>query len=491
MQNEQQKSSFSIKEAFLNWCGLFLVLVAAMVVFLAINNFKHIVYIVGQYVGLVKPVIYGCVIAYLINPIYKFYYRLLHKMVEKRGKKASPKLLGLFNALAITFALLTGLLIIVLLCWLVLPQVFSSVISLVNTLPEQADFYYNKLTKSLQENPYLMDRMQRVLLQITEYADAKMNTELLPWMRRELLPNVNTYAVQLASGVMSVLNVLYNLLIGIIVAIYLLLSKRVFAAQAKKITYGLFRQDHADTLIHYVRLADKMFNGFIAGKIVDSTIIGIICFVAMSILHLPYAVLVSVIVGVTNMIPFFGPYIGAIPSILLILLVNPVQAVYFLILIVILQQLDGNVIGPTILGESTGLSAFWVLFSILLFGGLWGIVGMLIGVPLFAVIYEIISDFVNARLASRNLSTETEHYLDLKEILRTQDGIVYVAYTEEELSGGKKKESSGTFMTALRQIWRQKGRAQTETAAQAASENSSQESKEKTATEDKNKKSKA
>lgn len=491
MQNEQQKSSFSIKEAFLNWCGLFLVLVAAMVVFLAINNFKHIVYIVGQYVGLVKPVIYGCVIAYLINPIYKFYYRLLHKMVEKRGKKASPKLLGLFNALAITFALLTGLLIIVLLCWLVLPQVFSSVISLVNTLPEQADFYYNKLTKSLQENPYLMDRMQRVLLQITEYADAKMNTELLPWMHRELLPNVNTYAVQLASGVMSVLNVLYNLLIGIIVAIYLLLSKRVFAAQAKKITYGLFRQDHADTLIHYVRLADKMFNGFIAGKIVDSTIIGIICFVAMSILHLPYAVLVSVIVGVTNMIPFFGPYIGAIPSILLILLVNPVQAVYFLILIVILQQLDGNVIGPTILGESTGLSAFWVLFSILLFGGLWGIVGMLIGVPLFAVIYEIISDFVNARLASRNLSTETEHYLDLKEILRTQDGIVYVAYTEEELSGGKKKESSGTFMTALRQIWRQKGRAQTETAAQAASENSSQESKEKTATEDKNKKSKA
>lgn len=484
MQNEQKKSSFSIKEAFLNWCGLFLVLVAAMVVFLAINNFKQIIYIVGQYVGLVKPVIYGCVIAYLINPIYKFYYRLLQNMVEKRGKKVSPKLLGLFNALAITFGLLTGLLIIVVLCWLVLPQVFSSVISLINTLPGQADYYYKKLTKSLQENPYLMDQMQKVLLQITDYADAKMNTELLPWMRRELLPNVNTYAVQLASGVMSVLNVLYNLLIGIIVAIYLLLSKRVFAAQAKKITYGLFRQDHADTLIHYVRLADKMFNGFIAGKIVDSTIIGIICFVAMSILHLPYTVLVSVIVGVTNMIPFFGPYIGAIPSILLILLVNPIQAVYFLILIVILQQLDGNVIGPTILGESTGLSAFWVLFSILLFGGLWGIVGMLIGVPLFAVIYEIISDYINARLARRNLSTETEHYLDLKEILRTQEGVVYVAYTKEELSGGKKKEPSGSFMTALRQ----KVRGKNETAAQAASENSSRDSKEKTATEEKNKK---
>ncbi|MDE6568383.1 MAG: AI-2E family transporter [Lachnospiraceae bacterium] len=476
MQDEQQKSSFSMKEAFLNWCGLFLVLVAAIVVFLAINNFKQIVHVMGQYVGLVKPVLYGCVIAYLLNPIYNFYYRLLQKLAEKNGKKVSSRLLGLFNALAIALGLLTGLLIIVVLCWLVLPQVFSSLVSLVNTLPQQADYYYNKLTKSLEENPYLMDQMQKVLLQITEYADEKMNTELMPWMQKELLPNVNTYAVQLASGVMSVLNVLYNLMIGIIVAIYLLLSKRVFAAQAKKITYGLFRQDHADILIHYVRLADKMFSGFIAGKIVDSTIIGVICFVAMSILHLPYAVLVSVIVGVTNVIPVFGPYIGAIPSIVLILLVNPVQALYFLILIVVLQQLDGNVIGPAILGESTGLSAFWVLFSILLFGGLWGIIGMLVGVPLFAVIYEMISDYINARLASRNLSTETEHYLDLKEIVRTQDEIAYVTYTEEELSGGKKKASSRNFMTALRQIWRQKAEAQTETDAQIMSEDPSSES---------------
>lgn len=476
MQDEQQKSSFSMKEAFLNWCGLFLVLVAAIIVFLAINNFRQIVHVVGQYIGLLKPVLYGCVIAYLLNPVYKFYYQMLLKLFDNKAKKPSPRLLGLLNALAITLGLLTGLLIIVVLCWLVLPQVFSSLISLANTLPDQADYYYKKLTKSLQENPYLVDQMQKVLLQITEYADTKMNTELLPWMQKELLPNVNTYAVQLASGVMSVLNVLYNLMIGIIVAIYLLLSKRVFAAQAKKITYGLFRQDHADILIHYVRLADKMFSGFIAGKILDSTIIGVICFVAMSILHLPYAVLVSVIVGVTNVIPVFGPYIGAVPSILLILLVNPIQALYFLILIVVLQQLDGNVIGPAILGESTGLSAFWVLFSILLFGGLWGIVGMLVGVPLFAVIYEMISDYINARLASRKLSTETEHYLDLKEILRTQDGIVYVAYTEDELSGGKKKASSGKFMMALRGIWSRKVEEGTKADGQETPENPSPES---------------
>lgn len=466
MQDEQQKSSFSIKEAFLNWFGLFLVLVAAIVVFLAINNFKQIIHFAGYFIGLIKPVLYGCVIAYLLNPLYRFYYRLLQKPFDRKEGKLSPKLLGFINALAITLGLLTGLLIIVILCWLVLPQVFSSLVTLVNNLPEQADYYYERLNKSLKDNPYLVDQIQKVLLQITEYADTKMNTELLPWLQKELLPNVNTYAVQLASGVMSVLNVLYNLLIGIIVAIYLLLSKRIFAAQAKKITYGLFRRDHADILIHYVRLADKMFSGFIAGKIVDSTIIGVLCFVVMQILHLPYAILVSVIVGVTNVIPVFGPYIGAIPSILLILLVNPLQALYFLILIVVLQQLDGNVIGPAILGESTGLSAFWVLFSILLFGGLWGIIGMLVGVPLFAVIYEIISDYINARLDSRKLSTMTEHYLDLKEIMNTKEGVVYVAYTEEELSGVKKKEKSGKFMLALREIWERKASASSETGKQ-------------------------
>lgn len=463
MQEERQKQSFSVREAFLNWFGLFLVLVAAIAMVLVFTNFKQIMHILGYFFGLVKPVLYGCVIAYLVNPLYKFYYRLLQKPLEEKKKPIGKKMTGMLNGLAITLGLVTGILVIIVLCWLVLPQLFSSVVSLVNTLPEQADYYYNKMTTWLKNNPYLMDQMQKALLQATEYADTKMNTELLPWMQKELLPNVNTYAVQLASGVMSVLNVLYNLFIGIIVAVYLLASKRTFAAQAKKIVYGLFRHDHADILIHYVRLTNDMFSGFIAGKIVDSTIIGIICFAVMSILHLPYTVLVSVVVGVTNVIPVFGPYIGAIPSVILILLVNPLQALYFLILIVILQQMDGNVIGPAILGESTGLSAFWVLFSILLFGGMWGIVGMLVGVPLFAVIYELISDFINAKLRSRNLSTMTDHYLDLKEILETESGVVYVSYTEQELLGKKpKKEEPSRFMLALREIWSGKHAKKTE-----------------------------
>lgn len=457
MKEEHEEHSFSIKNAFLNWCGLFLVIVAAIIAYLVFTNFKYIIHTIGYFIGLIKPVLYGCVIAYLVHPLYKFYYRMLQKPLERKKTPFAKKMAGMLNGLAIALGLISGILIIVVLCWLILPQLFSSVISMVNTLPNQADYYYNQLTEWLKNNPYLMDQMQKVLLQATDYADEKMNSELLPWMQKELLPNVNTYAVQLASGVMSVLNVLYNLFIGIIVAIYLLASKRTFAAQAKKIVYGLFRHDHADVMIHYVRFANDMFSGFIAGKIVDSTIIGLICFVVMSILNLPYAVLVSVVVGVTNVIPVFGPYIGAIPSVILILLVNPIQALYFLILIVILQQLDGNVIGPAILGESTGLSAFWVLFSILLFGGLWGIAGMLVGVPLFAVIYEIITDFINAKLRSRNLSTMTDHYVDLKEILDTEDGVVYVAYTEEELwRKKKKKEEPNQLILALREIWKKK-----------------------------------
>ena len=176
-----------------------------------------------------------------------------------------------------------------------------------------------------------------------------------------------------------------------------------------------------------------MFSGFIVGKIVDSTIVGIICFCAMTIMGLPYALLISVIIGVTNVIPVFGPYLGLIPSVFLILIVSPMQALYFVILIAILQQLDGNIIGPAILGESTGLSAFWVLFSILLFGGLWGIVGMIIGVPLFAVIYRIIADIINWRLTGKQLSAVTDNYMNLKHIDIRNNEAYYVEYTEEEM----------------------------------------------------------
>lgn len=442
-QNEKDENErITIKEVFGKWFGLFLVLISAAVVYLLIINLDDIFSGFMFMLSVLKPVIYGAIIAYLLNPLTKMYYRLLLKGYEKKGKSPSDKTVRIMESMTIVFALLTGVLIIAILCWLVIPQLITTVISLIETVPSQANDYYNYITDKIQSNKYIASRMQDTALQATKYMDNIMNNDLFPWLKSELLPNLNIYAKQFANGVMSFINVLYNLFIGIIVAIYLLKGKRVFAAQAKKITYGVCRKKTADTIIHYVRISNNMFSGFISGKIVDSTIIGIICFILMTIFRMPYALLVSVIVGVTNVIPVFGPYIGAIPSALLILLVSPVQALYFIILVAILQQVDGNIIGPAILGESTGLSAFWVLFSILFFGGFWGIVGMLVGCPLFAVIYTIAKDFINYCLEKRKLSTDTQTYVNLKTIEDGRDGYEYIEYTASEINGKRNKKNS-------------------------------------------------
>ena len=444
-QNEKDENErITIKEVFGKWFGLFLVLISAAVVYLLIINLDDIISGFMFMLSVLKPVIYGAIIAYLLNPLTKMYYRLLLKGYEKKGKSPSDKTVRIMESMTIVFALLTGVLIIAILCWLVIPQLITTVISLIETVPSQANDYYNYITDKIQSNKYIASRMQDTALQATKYMDNIMNNDLFPWLKSELLPNLNIYAKQFANGVMSFINVLYNLFIGIIVAIYLLKGKRVFAAQAKKITYGVCRKKTADTIIHYVRISNNMFSGFISGKIVDSTIIGIICFILMTIFRMPYALLVSVIVGVTNVIPVFGPYIGAIPSALLILLVSPVQALYFIILVAILQQVDGNIIGPAILGESTGLSAFWVLFSILFFGGFWGIVGMLVGCPLFAVIYTIAKDFINYCLEKRKLSTDTQTYVNLKTIEDGRDGYEYIEYTVSEINGKRNKKNSAS-----------------------------------------------
>ena len=460
-QNEKDENErITIKEAFGKWFGLFLVLISAAAVYLLIINLDDIFSGIMFMLGVLKPVIYGMIIAYLLNPLTKMYYRLLSKGYEKKGRSPSDKTVRIMESMTIVFALLTGVLIIAILCWLVIPKLITTVISLIETVPSQANDYYNYITEKIQSNKYIASRMQDTVLQATKYMDNIMNNDLFPWLKSELLPNLNIYAKQFANGVMSFVNVLYNLFIGIIVAIYLLKGKRVFAAQAKKITYGVCRKKTADTIIHYVRISNNMFSGFISGKIVDSTMIGIICFVLMTVFRLPYALLVSVIVGVTNVIPVFGPYIGAIPSALLILLVSPVQALYFIILVAILQQVDGNIIGPAILGESTGLSAFWVLFSILFFGGFWGIAGMLVGCPLFAVIYTIAKDFINYCLEKRKLSTDTQTYVNLKTIEDGRDGYKYIEYSVSEINGKQNKKRSdsktknGGLASILKKIMR-------------------------------------
>lgn len=442
--DDKKRGSSTLKDAFYKWSGLLIVILAALLFYFVVSNFDQIGAAVKDYIGILRPVVYGCVIAYILNPLMKTYNEFFLSLLERKGE-ASEKKRSVITGLSITLSLLSGILIIVILCWMIIPQLIVSATSLINTLPDKVNDLYQYVYSQIKNNRFLAQQTQKIALNLTDYLDNVVNNELLPWLKSDFLSGVNQVAAQFANGLMSVLSTLYNLFIGIIVAIYLLGSKSTFLAQAKKIVYGLFRKKTADAVIHYVRLTNDMFSGFIVGKIVDSTIVGIICFVCMSIMKLPYAMLISVIIGVTNIIPVFGPYLGLIPSALLILLVNPVQALYFVILIAILQQVDGNLIGPAILGESTGLSAFWVLFSILLFGGMWGIVGMIIGVPLFAVIYRIIADFINWNLKKKELSCVTDQYRNLRTI-QEEEGkeAEYITYTKEELMAKK---------TAKKQRW--------------------------------------
>lgn len=440
MEGKDIKEQSYIKKVVMKWSGLFLVVVAAIAIYFIIANADLIFSTLAYYIGILKPVVYGFVIAYVLNPLMKLFQKALFKPARQKGRTLSEKQERCLTGVAIMASVLSAVLILIVLCILIVPQLLSSITSLIDTLPRKANAYYEQLNQNIRNNAFLADKLQDIALNATEYMDKMVNKELLPWLQSELLPNVNMLAAQFANGVISVLNVFYNLFIGIIVAIYILMSKKTFSAQAKKLAYGIFKKEYADTIIYYVGISNKMFSGFIVGKIVDSAIIGVLNFILMTIMGLPYAMLISVIVGVTNVIPVFGPYIGAIPSVLLILLVNPIQALYFLIMIIILQQLDGNIIGPAILGESTGLSAFWVLFSILFFGGLWGIVGMIVGVPLFAVIYRILSDFVNWKLRGRNLETDTEKYRDLKRIDRDEEHKpIYVPYSAADLDEEKEK----------------------------------------------------
>ena len=359
-----------------------------------INAVKNAIFTI---VSILQPIIIGFVIAYLANPVMKFFDKYLSKFfvgalkLKKVGKKIS-RLISIILALAF-FLSVIGVLV-----YLVVPELYSSIKSLVETLPAKIDAATLWVTSFFDEHPQFSDMATSIL----DYEKQWVQTDLLGW--------VTSSAGTIAAGVVKTANFIFDLVIGIVVAVYLLLSKENFKAQFKKIMYAVIGPNSAEGTLTVLRKSNEVFGGFISGKLIDSLIIGLLCFIGVSLLNMPFAILVSVIVGVTNVIPVFGPYIGAIPSILLITLVNPLKGLYFAIFVFLLQQFDGNILGPKILGDSTGLSPFWVVFAIVLGGGLFGVVGMLIGVPLFAVIYYLINEAIRYRLSKKALPVETDAY---------------------------------------------------------------------------------
>lgn len=353
----------------------------SIIFFFLIYRFDGFGSAISTLTGILMPFIYGAVIAYLLKPVCNTIEGFLRRFIPEKMK-------GLISALSIALTILLGLLLIYALCMMIIPQLITSVTTLYYTAQRNIARFvqWANHVEFIENNQQIMDLLNNAYDTLNTSVDNLVKTKLLPSMQ-----NILSGA---AIGVLNVVTWAKNLVIGIIVAVYMLASRKRFVQQAKLVLYSVFKPVWAGRIIEEIQYADKMFGGFINGKIMDSAIIGVLCYIGCLIFKFPSALLVSVIIGVTNVIPFFGPFIGAIPATLLILIQNPIKALWFLLFVLVLQQVDGNIIGPKILGNTTGLSSFWVLFAILLFGGLLGFAGMIVGVPLFAVIYDVIKKLV-------------------------------------------------------------------------------------------------
>ena len=344
---------------------------------------------------ILAPFVYGGVVAYLLRPLCNTYESFFAEVLPKPVKKFA-------NAIAVGLSLVTGILVVYTLIIMIAPQLYASVLALWNSLPEKINAFLTWATDTFGEDEQLLQYFN------TSYQT--LYQELENWAQNTLVPYITSIVSGVGSSVMKILNFLYDLLIGLIVAVYLLGSRKKFARQSVLLVRSTLKPRWAELFLDEMAFIDRMFGGFIDGKILDSAIIGVLCYFGCLIFKFPNPILIAAIVGITNIIPFFGPFIGAVPSTFLILIEDPIKALWFVLFVVVLQQLDGNIIGPAILGDRTGLSSFCVLFTIILFGGLWGIVGMIIAVPLFAVIYDTIKRLVRRGLFKKELLEFWEQY---------------------------------------------------------------------------------
>lgn len=382
----------------------FIVIAMSIAVYFIFDRIDEVKTAISSAFSILGPFIYGLVMAYLLCPIYNLTYRnvvkskLLSRL--KTGKRVvASKIISSTVSIITMIAIISGLL------WMVLPGLIESLVGIVKMLPSKISefsIWASDLSKKLPEGTGIFSGWSDIIVKGAQ--DFSQNT---------LLPKSQILIEGITGSVFGLVSGLKNFSVGIIICVFFLNSKEIFAAQIRKITFVIMEEENAFKFLYGARFVNKTFGKFINGKLIDSLIIGIICFIGMSIFNWPYKLLISVIVGVTNIIPFFGPFIGAIPSALLIFIVDPMTSLYFMIFILALQQLDGNVIGPKILGESTGLPSFWVMFAILVGGGVFGFVGMVMGIPMFACVYAYTAYTVNRRLSEKGLSTDLNVYKEL------------------------------------------------------------------------------
>ncbi|MBS7051499.1 MAG: AI-2E family transporter, partial [Ruminococcus sp.] len=410
---------------YLHWgVTAFLVIAASMLFYYGIFHMKTLIVGIKTFLGIMAPIIYGVILAYILSPLINlFEQKLIYPQLEKHNIKLQKKGKRAIRWGCVLFSMFLFWIIIYALLMMVLPQLIRSIMSIIYSFP----YYIKVIEKWLNSfvehgwklNPEMLDMINQYSVKAQEY----LTTDILPQMQ-DMLKNVS-------AGIFDILIFMKNFLIGAIVALYVLADKEKFVAKSKMMVYAILPHKWANMLIRVMRFTDKTFGGFIYGKLLDSAIIGILCYFGMLLLDLPYPILISVIIGVTNVIPFFGPYIGAIPCILLILVVDPIKGLYFAIFILLLQQFDGNILGPKILGDSTGLSSFMVIVAIMIGGGLFGVPGMIAGVPVFAVLYALIWRLINHSLNDKKMPAEEETYINI-DCLDEQTGEVLPLCKEEK-----------------------------------------------------------
>lgn len=380
----------------------FCVLVAVLVFAFVFINIETVFMGLGKLNSALTPVWIGLAIAYLLSPLVNILERNIFIPGFRKVIKKKKAVRGVSRAVSVAVVLVMALAVLFWLTMLVVPEVVDSVINLTNSLPG----YYRNVVSIAED----------VSVKHPEIAEYMMDTagsvysQLINWLQNEIVPTSTELLSILSDGLINALGMLLNVVIGIIISIYLMAGKETFCAQAKRMLFSILPEKYAAQMLDLGKDVNRSFAKFFSGKIIDSIIVAIITFIVLSIANIPYTALISVLIGVTNIIPFFGQYIGAVPSAFLVFLVSPVKGFIFVVLIIIILQVDGNIIGPKIIGESIGLGSFWILFAILVFGSLFGILGMICAVPIFAVVYKTIKNWSRRRLEKKGLPQNTESY---------------------------------------------------------------------------------
>ena len=428
---------FRWDKKYLYWgVTAFCVIAAAILFYMLLNHLSGLRAALGAFGKILSPFVWGLVIAYLLYPLMKIYQRGLFtplaKLIYKKSSKAETAAPKLARGLSVFLSVISLLLFLAGMVWLVGPQLYSSLESIVvnsQSYVEKADEWIAKL---LTNYPQIESAVSGLFGDISD--------GIVGFAANNLMPQIKGILSNVTSGVYGVAKGIYNALIGIVVSVYVLYSRETFAAHGKKILYSVFSLEASEKILSAIAFINKVFMGFISGKILDSLIIGILCYVGCVILHIDYAVLASFIVGVTNVIPFFGPLFGMIFAAPIIFMESPLHALIFLIFVILLQQFDGNFLGPKILGSSVGIGGFWVLFSIIVGSGLFGFAGMLLGVPVFVVIYTFFKNLVNRKLRRSGLPVETDVYKETDHIDPSTGEVVGFEQKDKRAARSERKE---------------------------------------------------